>query len=71
MSSLVVPSSNLKDKLCFSRQVIPGSSLPKQVHRYPVTEQFKAIEATSPPAEVYGRDTPYGTVELSPEMGQR
>jgi quercetin dioxygenase-like cupin family protein len=27
-------------------------------HQYTVTEQFKAIEATSPPAEVHGRDTP-------------
>jgi quercetin dioxygenase-like cupin family protein len=29
------------------------------VHRYNITEHFKAIEATSPPAEVHGRDA-YG-----------
>jgi quercetin dioxygenase-like cupin family protein len=27
-------------------------------HQYTVTESFKAIEATSPPAEVHWRDTP-------------
>ena len=27
-------------------------------HKYTITESFKAIEATSPPAEVHGRDTP-------------
>ena len=27
-------------------------------HQYTITEPFKAIEATSPPAEVHARDTP-------------
>ena len=27
-------------------------------HQYTITEPFRAIEATSPPAEVHGRDTP-------------
>ena len=27
-------------------------------HQYTVTEHFKAIEATAPPAEVHGRDAP-------------
>ena len=27
-------------------------------HQYKITEHFKAIEATAPPAEVHGRDTP-------------
>jgi len=27
-------------------------------HQYTITESFKAIEATSPPAEVHGRDSP-------------
>jgi quercetin dioxygenase-like cupin family protein len=27
-------------------------------HQYTITEHFKAIEATAPPAEVHGRDAP-------------
>jgi quercetin dioxygenase-like cupin family protein len=28
------------------------------IHQYTITERFKAIEATAPPAEVHGRDAP-------------
>src|SRR5512140_3394061 len=31
---------------------------PGAAHQYTITDHFKAIEATSPPAEVNGRDTP-------------
>jgi quercetin dioxygenase-like cupin family protein len=34
--------------------LVPASA----AHQYTITEHFKAIEATSPPAEVHGRDTP-------------
>ncbi len=30
----------------------------KATHQYTITERFKAIEATAPPAEVHGRDAP-------------
>lgn len=39
----------------------PGDSwlVPKDAeHRYRVLEPFKAVEATSPPAQVHGRDAP-------------
>lgn len=41
----------------------PGDSwlVPKQSrHRYRVLETFTAVEATSPPAQVHGRDRPNG-----------
>jgi quercetin dioxygenase-like cupin family protein len=41
----------LKEGDCW---LVPAGS----AHQYTITEHFKAIEATSPPAEVHGRDAP-------------
>jgi quercetin dioxygenase-like cupin family protein len=41
----------------------PGDSWvvpPEARHRYHVLEAFEAVEATSPPAHVHGRDEPQG-----------
>ena len=51
-------AQNVAQKL-IEAHLVDGDMRPGAEHHYAIVEPFTAVEATSPPAQVHGRDDPH------------